>query len=124
MDDIVNEAPPTEAVRIVTLNGRNIPDFRFTASNIHRAGVNIKVEEITGWGDDGTYDFDPYLTCLIKWDSCCHFYFGETLDETAHGYIHMCGVHDLMKHAHVMRELYVWAFQLMGREPSDGEEWA
>jgi len=31
-------------------------------------------------------DAQPYLTGLIKWDGCSHFYFGED------GYLHLCGL--------------------------------
>lgn len=87
-------------------------------------GFSAVVHSITGWvvGDNEPYEVEPYLRCLIKWDSCSHFYFGETPDD-GDGYIHMCGINSYRDHVALLKYLYELAFKTMGREPLDGEKW-
>jgi hypothetical protein len=96
--------------------------FRITDRGSHSAAFGAVVEEAAGWLDDGTIEYEPYLTCTIKWDSCSHIYFDGDPEER--GYFHMCGVRDLKQHVELMKFLYETAFKAMGREPMSGEEWA
>jgi hypothetical protein len=83
------------------------------------------VDEVISWEMDGTpAEFEPYLSCVIKWDSCSHFHFGGLADHGQRdGYLHLCGVQDFRKHVTLLRELYALAFEVMGREPEPDETW-
>lgn len=85
------------------------------------------VDEVTTWGEDGSpIEFEPYLHCTIKWDSCSHFRFGEPASGprgNRDGYLHLCGADDFRRHVELMAELYRLAFERMGREPEPGERW-
>jgi hypothetical protein len=97
--------------------------FRITVTMADGYGVSAEVDEVIGWEVDDEHTpahFERYLTCLIKWDSCAHFNFGEAGEP---GYLHLCGVSSFKAHVALMKFLYKLAFELMGREP-DGEEWA
>lgn len=87
--------------------------------------INFNVYEITGRDLKGeAVDLELYLTCSIKWDGCCHFWFGEREDDGQQdGYLHMCGVRSFKNHFRLMKELYQRAFELMGREPEDNVQW-
>lgn len=95
--------------------------FRITDRGSHSAAFTAVVEEASGWNDDGSIEFEPYLTCTIKWDSCSHIYFDGDPEEP--GYFHMCGVRDFKQHIQLMEFLYATAFRAMDREPQPGEEW-
>ncbi len=82
------------------------------------------VEVVTAWDADGDpAEHEAYLHCVIKWDSCAHIRFGEPDGNGRDGYLHLCGVEDFKRHALLMEALYRLAFQRMGREPEDGEQW-
>lgn len=44
-------------------------------------------------------DAQPYLTGMIKWDGCSHFYFGNE------GYLHLCGLNEIEKLQKVLQKL-------------------
>ena len=87
-------------------------------------GFDFELFEIVGWehgkdekklyerkgaigGDDfslnGLEDAQPYLTGMIKWDGCSHFYFGDD------GYLHLCGLNDIEKLQNVLKKLVALA---------------
>jgi hypothetical protein len=83
-------------------------DFGFRVVWTSDGGVcaDVVVYEIVGrdennlpmLGDicDGIHDEpEPYLRGFLKWDACCHFYFGEADNQ---GYIHICGPENFRKH--------------------------
>lgn len=83
------------------------------------------VERVTGWESAGpgadAVDFEPYLSILIKWDSCSHVTFGESAE--ARGYLHLCGARYFRQHVMLMGWLYRRAFEAMGRDPEPDEVW-
>jgi len=109
---------------IIDLPTYRFREFLITPSHAV-AHAAFKVEAILGYEEDeatGEYtkphEVEFYLECLIKWDSCCHFTFGE-----GDGYLHLCGVYSLFDHAVLIQHLYETAFELMGEGPEDGQEW-
>lgn len=87
---------------------------------------NATVYEVSKWEPDTKEPYEPelYLSCYIKWDSCSHFYFGEKDEEgNPDGYLHLCGVEHYKRQAELLAYLYKRAFEEMGREPLEGEEW-
>lgn len=99
--------------------------FIVTPTDVHDYTVDFQVDEIEGYTEDpatGEYTVPsetlPYLTCMIKWDSCSHFTFGD-----GGGYLHLCGVRDQIRHLALMHHLYTQAFMLMRRAPEKSEEW-
>lgn len=91
--------------------------FRVTVDPVPSDVMFIaSVDSIESWELDMTpVGFEPYLKCLIKWDSCSHITFENQL--------HFCGVQDFKLHVLLMRELYTMAFRYMGREPQSDEIW-
>lgn len=91
--------------------------------------VDFTVYEIASSNLDNTFDdtdLERHLKCSIKWDSCCHFWFGERdieSERTTDGYLHICGVHGIIAHIKIMEFLYKKAFELMDREPLEHEQW-
>ena len=90
--------------------------------------AHFNVYAVTGWDVDDSmlpYDCELYLQAYIKWDSCCHFHFGEKEsmenDAGVDGYLHLCGVSYIKKHFAIMKRVYEKAFEVMGREPEDNE---
>lgn len=90
-------------------------DFGFRVVWTTDGGVsaNVDVYEIVGreennapmLGDvcDGIHDEpDTYLTGFLKWDACCHLYFGEPDNK---GYIHICGPESFRKHVALIEYL-------------------
>lgn len=87
---------------------------------------NAEVDLVVAWSGDDKYDpveFEDYLSCYIKWDSCSHFYFGEKDEEgNRDSYLHVCGAQYYRDHIEIMQYLYKLAFEQMGREPYDNSE--
>jgi len=114
--------------QIFMKDARGLDVFRVTKTSLPEdtTGFSATVESVSGWDvdTDAPADFEPYLKCLIKWDSCSHFYFGED-PEDGDGYIHMCGVRSYKEHIALVEFLYRLAFGQFGmnRLPMDGEEW-
>ena len=111
-------------------SGRQV--FRVTVKGAGETTFTAVVDEVMGWmsddhlkASDEPSDFEPYLTCLIKWDSCSHFNFGRPTDVAGarDGYLHFCGVQDFQLHAMLIRALYDMAFKHMGRDPQPDEVW-
>jgi len=120
---------PTEQIEYM-YDEQNYPIFKIEVEQHDYKDVSFKarVYEITAWSaDDKKEPLDPelYLSCYIKWDSCSHFYFGEE-DEANNpsGYLHICGVEYYKQHIQLLEHLYKRAFEVMGREPLEGEELA
>lgn len=87
--------------------------------------ISLRVERINGMDSDlegpgkaFPEDRELYLKGFIKWDSCCHFNFGQE-----DGYIHLCGVESLKQHCWLIEQLYKLAFKLMGRDPDPEDVW-
>lgn len=91
-----------------------------TEAEYRNTSCSLKVREVTSLGGDGLIGSEPYLGALMKWDSCMHVYFAEIGDD---GYLHLCGIKSWTKHIALMKRIYFKAFELMEREPQDGEEW-
>jgi len=53
-----------------------------------------------------------YLRAYIKWDSCCHFHFGDE-----DGYLHLCGAEHIKQHFAIIKRVYAKAFEVMGKLP-------
>ncbi len=104
-------------VAFVKDNGK--PIFRIEYDDqAYTSSFVAKVDEVTGWTDDLTIaaEVEPYITSvMIKWDSCSHFNFVESL--------HMCGVQDFKKHLILIEWLYKSAFEVMGTPPQPDETW-
>lgn len=66
---------------------------------------DVPIYEREGATESGDYseneleDAQPYLTGMIKWDGCSHFYFGNE------GYIHLCGLDQIEKLQKVLQRL-------------------
>ena len=110
---------------------RGIKEWEVTITDHTNYYCDMAVREIASWveGDDGVYDvpcdYEDYLECSIKWDSCSHFRFGEVgEDGTRDAYLHICGVDYYKKHVALMEKLYNLAFKTMGREPMESEVWS
>lgn len=112
-------------------NVHGLPGFRVTIDDpgqYRETSFTATVDQVTSWevsGDEPS-DHEPYLSCMIKWDSCSHFHFGEPRTdprEGRDGYLHLCGVDDFKNHAIILEALYRMAFREMGREPEPGEVW-
>lgn len=60
--------------------------------------------------EDMTEDFDSaprYLDGYVKWDNCCHYWFGEK-----DGYLHLCsGTKTFIE---LMGRTYAWCGELLG----------
>lgn len=117
-------------------DARGRSGFRVTIDDpgeFRETSFTASVDAVTGWTEGGiaVAEHEPYLHCMIKWDSCSHFHFGEPKPPTGKpgedgyrdGYLHFCGVDDFKNHALLLEALYRIAFREMGREPREGEEW-
>lgn len=107
------------AEAFVTIDGR--PEFR-VSYKVHSTVIfEAEVHEVCGWTEeDGELKADelqPYLTAVIKWDSCSHLTIAQN------GYLHLCGVADFKKHIALLRWLYQRAFLVMKRDPQPDEVW-
>lgn len=97
---------------LFSVDGR-CASFRLTVTERSSHTISGKVEEITSWAADGSWtpgEAELYLTFYMKWDGCCHVWFGEE-DEGGKrdGYLHLCGADSWDKHVALMRWLYKWA---------------
>lgn len=90
------------------------PIYRVTASGISKSTVTLTVESIDGWDSSETktpVGFDPMLSVFVKWDSCSHWTFENS--------VHICGVGDWRQFSQLVRQLHDIAFRLMGRAPEE-----
>lgn len=88
------------------------PCFRITVTKREGHYIDGTVEEIQVWEGDAEHtpaQFDPYLAFYMKFDGCCHVWFGEEVDGKRDGYLHMCGARTWKKHILLMQYLYKWA---------------
>lgn len=53
---------------------------------------------------------ETYLTGMVKWDGCSHFYFGGKEKD---GYIHLCGKNSVEKHRKIIETIYQKCGSLM-----------
>lgn len=66
---------------------------------------DMPIYERQGANGSGDYseheleDAQPYITGMIKWDGCSHFYLGNE------GYIHLCGLENIEKLQKVLQKL-------------------
>lgn len=109
------EQPSTEGLSSIVLfsGDGQYARFRLTVTDRSSYTISGKVEEITSWEWDEAWipgDSELYLTFYMKWDGCCHVWFGEE-DEGGkqNGYIHLCGAESWDRHVALMRWLYKWA---------------
>lgn len=88
-------------------------NFRLTVTERSDHAISGDIEEITAWECDDAHtpcDSEHYMSFYMKWDGCCHVWFGEKLDDKTHdGYLHLCGADSWDKHIALMRWLYKWA---------------
>lgn len=106
--------------------GGDMDTFRVTVDpRTMETWFEAAVDVVTAWETDGSpAEFEPYLRCVIKWDSCSHFHFGKPAEGNGRdGYLHLCGVDDLRRHVALIEEVYHLAFERMGREPEPDEHW-
>lgn len=83
--------------------------------------VGFQVDEVHSWSRKGeVLDSEHYLEGSIKWDTCCHFFFGEKDNA---GYIHMCGITSFYDHIALLKSLNELAFDLMDDDIIRDEEW-
>jgi hypothetical protein len=123
---------------VVYIKDGELPVFRVTVvphlPQFADTSFEAVVDIVTSWEDNEHYkppthsaaEFEPYLRCTIKWDSCSHFWFGQTEKDAPHkrdGYLHLCGVLDFQRHVLLMKELYDLAFKRMNRSPEPDEVW-
>ena len=85
--------------------------------------LEFESRQITAWSEDEssvmftrtgssgdmdiTEDFDQgerYISGMIKWDGCSHFYFGDDA-----GYLHLCGERDIDTTAWLIRQVLDYA---------------
>lgn len=84
--------------------------FRLTVAERTDSTISGIVEAVIAWNPDGAAcEFEPYLDFYMKWDGCCHVYFGEKEDGRHDGYLHLCGAGSWERHIFLMAELYRWA---------------
>lgn len=101
--------------------------FRLTVTERSRTAIFGNVDEVTAWELDKDHtpvDFAPYVRFYMKWDGCCHVWFGREKDgrkDEHDGYLHLCGARCWKSHLFIMDALYRWAEKAipMQREVSD-----
>lgn len=97
---------------LFSVDGR-CASFRLTVTHRSSHTISGTVEEITSWAGDGSWapgESELYLKFYMKWDGCCHVWFGEEDEEGKQdGYLHLCGADSWDKHIALMRWLYKWA---------------
>lgn len=74
--------------------------------------VEGEVHRVTGWDDQRRpVDKELYLRYYMKWDGCCHVWFGERVAPAGaqDGYLHLCGEDSWKHHTQLMTELFAWA---------------
>lgn len=60
---------------------------------------------------------ETYITGVVKWDGCSHFYFGGSDND---GYLHLCGKDSIEKHQKIVGMIYKRCGELMeGREKDE-----
>lgn len=88
-------------------------NFRLTVTERSPCSISGEIEEVTAWKCDDAHspcEFQNYMGFYMKWDGCCHVWFGEKRGDNTHdGYLHLCGADSWSKHISVMRWLYKWA---------------
>lgn len=98
--------------RLLSVDGK-FANFRLKVTDRSSHTISGEIEEITSWVCDEANtpcDFKLYLTFYMKWDGCCHVWFGRKgEDDTQDGYLHLCGADFWDKHNALMRWLYQWA---------------
>lgn len=80
--------------------------------------ICFDVYEVSSWTKDPETrqftvpaDVELYLTGMIKWDGCSHFWFGEKEGDKQDGYIHLCGKYCFDKHTKLMQALFEFGRQ-------------
>lgn len=86
--------------------------------------INVTVKEVTAWGEDNQpLDADLYCNAYLKWDGCCHVWFGEEDEnDKQSGYLHLCGVGSWKNHVAMMEWLYKLAETHIGKF-TEAEKW-
>lgn len=86
--------------------------------------INVSVYSVTGWDMDKTpCDKELYCKAYLKWDGCCHVWFGEEDEnDKQDGYLHLCGVKCWKDHIAMMEWLYKMAETEIPRFMND-ERW-
>ena len=109
--------------RIVSCDG--YVNFIIQVTELTDHYLDADVYEVTSWNaeDNTPCDKDKYCKAYMKWDGCCHVWFGEE-DETgkSDGYMHLCGVDSWKKHILLMEELYKCAEENINSF-DDSERW-
>lgn len=104
--------------------------FRVVWTRTHDHSVDVDVYEIVArdemnrpmFGDlcdDADQPPKTYVSGFLKWDACCHFYFGEADNS---GYIHICGPENFKKHIELFQYLLKRAPEIL--PAADESMWA
>ena len=90
------------------IDGNGMEIFKVTIEDVTPATFTATVQTVTKWDVDTNepVDFEPYLTCFIKWDGCSYIDFPEQL--------HLCEEEDYGRHVTLMKALRPMAFRHMG----------
>lgn len=97
---------------VVTLHKLAFAIFRITVTKRTEETIHGVVEEVGSWSVDEPntpLSWDPYLKFYMKWDGCCHVWFGENDSESPDGYLHLCGPECWENHIWLIRELWKFA---------------
>ena len=102
----------------------DIPNFIIHVTEKEDHFINADIFEITSWKLDNTVcEKELYCHVYMKWDGCCHIWFGERNENNnSNGYLHLCGVDSWKKHNIMMEALYKFAEENIKRFDSD-EKW-
>lgn len=101
--------------------------FIATVTKKSETHIDVTVEEVIAWGEGNVpVQTELYCTAYMKWDGCCHVWFGEEEGEgdkkQQDGYLHLCGKHSWKQHIAMMEWLYKLASELIIRF-DDSERW-
>jgi hypothetical protein len=94
----------------IKLNGVDDVSFLLKRKNTnYEYSFDFEVFEVISWSEnektgcvDVPHEIEPYISGFIKWDGCCHFYFGGDI----RGYLHLCGKDCIEKHHKIIDYLY------------------
>lgn len=102
-------------VKMVVLD--DSPSFLLRLTKQEKHFINIEVYEVYAWYQDKKTqkwnvpcEIELYLTGYLKWDGCCHIWYGEEDSSGKQdGYLHLCGEHSWKKHNQLMSEIWKFA---------------
>lgn len=82
--------------------------------------VEGEIKKVVAWEaeDMEPAEFEPYLQFYLKWDGCCHLWFGD--EEKRDGYLHLCDRRGWERHCQMMTELYEWSVKVIPHHVDKG----